>query len=299
MDTLQSMRVFTAVVEHGTYAAAARQLDMSKAMASKHVMHLEQRMGARLLNRNSRHLSLTEAGKLYFERCQLMLEELDEVESSISRATVTPRGVIRLTAPNWLANTQFTTLLQRFRERYPEVTFDIDISGRFIDIVEEGFDLALRASRSLSPNLIARPLMHMPFVLVATPAYLERHGTPMSPADLTEHRGLLYSMVDQGKSIQLSNLEVGETIDMPPVLKSNSEALLASAAISAMGITMMPLNSVRPYLEDGTLVELLPDHRPLGGQLYAVYTSRRYLTAKVRTFIDFLSEEMKAEVPCD
>lgn len=299
MDTLQSMRVFTAVVEHGTYAAAARLMEISKAMASKHVMHLEQRMGARLLNRNSRHLSLTEAGKLYFERCQLMLEELDEVESSISRATVNPRGVIRLTAPNWLANIQFTSLLQRFRQRYPEVTFDIDISGRFIDIVEEGFDLALRASRSLSPNLIARPLMHMPFVLVASPAYLERHGTPLTPTDLAEHHGLLYSMTDQRHGIHLSNLAEGERVELTPVLKSNSEALLASAAISDMGITMMPLNSVRPYLEDGTLVELLTDHRPQGGQLYAVYTSRRYLTAKVRTFIDFLSEEMETEAPCD
>lgn len=299
MDTLQSMKVFTAVVEHGTYAAAARLLEISKAMASKHVMHLEQRMGARLLNRNSRHLSLTEAGKLYFERCQLMLEELDEVEATISRATVNPRGVIRLTAPNWLANTQFTTLLQRFRQRYPEVTFDIDISGRFIDIVEEGFDLALRASRSLNPNLIARPLMHMPFVLVATPAYLKRHGTPTTPADLSGHHGLLYSLVDQRNNLGLSNLDEGERADMTPVLVSNSEALLATAALSDMGITLMPLNSVRSYLEDGSLVELLPNYRPEGGQLYAVYTSRRYLTAKVRTFIDFLSEEMKTETPCD
>ena len=299
MDTLQSMKVFTAVVEHGTYAAAARLLEISKAMASKHVMHLEQRMGARLLNRNSRHLSLTEAGKLYFERCQFMLEELDEVEATISRATVNPRGVIRLTAPNWLANTQFTTLLQRFRQRYPEVTFDIDISGRFIDIVEEGFDLALRASRSLNPNLIARPLMHMPFVLVATPAYLERHGTPTTPADLAGHHGLLYSLVDQRNSLGLSNLGEGERANMTPVLVSNSEALLATAALRDMGITLMPLNSARSFLEDGSLVELLPNYRPEGGQLYAVYTSRRYLTAKVRTFIDFLSEEMTTETPCD
>lgn len=299
MDTLQSMRVFTAVVEHGTYAAAARLMGISKAMASKHVMHLEQRMSARLLNRNSRHLSLTEAGKLYFERCQLMLEELDEVESSVSRSTVNPRGVIRLTAPNWLANSQFTRLLQSFRERYPEVTFDIDISGRFIDIVEEGFDLALRASRALSPNLIARPLMQMPFVMVATPAYLARHGTPEIPADLSAHQGLFYTLSDSRAGLQLTNLREGERVEMKPVLESNSEALLAFAATTDMGIALMPLNSVRPFLEDGTLVELLPDHRPPAGQLYAVYTSRRYLTAKVRTFIDFLSEEMEAEAPCD
>ncbi|MHA7881169.1 MAG: LysR family transcriptional regulator [Saccharospirillum sp.] len=293
------MRVFTTVVELGTYAAAARLLGLSKAMASKHVMHLEQRMGARLLHRNSRHLSLTEAGKLYFERCQLMLEELDEVEASISRATVNPRGVIRLTAPNWLANARFTDLLQRFRERYPEVTFDIDISGRFIDIVEEGFDLALRASRSLSPNLIARPLMKMPFVMVATPAYLARQGTPQHPRELAQHHGLIYSLADPRQGISLSNMNEGEGYELIPVMQSNSEALLAAAAVSNMGITLMPLNAVRPHLEDGTLVEVLPDHRPPPGQLYAVYTSRRYLTAKVRALIDFLSEEMEAEAPCD
>ena len=172
MDTLTSMKVFANVVEAGTYAAAARQMGLSKAMASKHVMHLEQRLNARLLNRNSRHLSLTESGRLYYERCQTLLEDLDEMDAIVSRSAVTPSGTIRLTAPIWLANTRFTSLLADYRRQYPEVTFDLDISGRFSDIVEEGFDLALRASNDLSPNLIARPLTVLSFTLVGAPDYL-------------------------------------------------------------------------------------------------------------------------------
>ncbi|MEX1056821.1 MAG: LysR family transcriptional regulator, partial [Natronospirillum sp.] len=195
MDTLQSMRVFQQVVEHLSFSAAAQQLNISRAMASKHVMHLEQHLGARLLNRNSRHISLTEDGQLYFDRCHIMLEELDEVEASIGRANVTTRGTIRFTAPIWLATDFFTGLLLEFRTLHPEVFFDMDISGRFVDIVEEGFDLALRASKTLNPNLIARPLMSMPFQVVATPGYLAQRGIPTRPKDLEQHDILGYSLV--------------------------------------------------------------------------------------------------------
>lgn len=292
MDTLQSMRVLVAVVEHHSFAQAAEQLNMSKAMVSKHVMHLEQRLGARLLNRNSRNLSVTEAGQIYLERCRTMLEDLDEVEATVSRTTVTPRGTIRLTAPMWLATDFFTGLLREFRTLYPDVYFDIDISGRFVDIVEEGFDLALRASRTLQPNLIARPLMPIQFHLVASPDYLARRGHPETPADLAEHDLLSYSLV-KSRALTLVGPDGEVAITAKPVLQSNNETLLLGAALNGMGITVVPGGLAGREIELGHLVHLLPEYSPENIRLYAVYTSRRYMSAKIRTFIDFLSERMK------
>ena len=158
MDTLRSMRVFRAVVELDSFVRASERLGLSPAMVSKHVMHLERHLDARLLNRSSRHLSLTEIGKVYFEQCREMLDNLDEVEATVGRTTVVPRGMLRLSAPVWFANPIFTRTLAAYRERFPEVTFDIDLSGRVVNLVEEGFDLALRVSQAPSPALIARPV---------------------------------------------------------------------------------------------------------------------------------------------
>lgn len=292
MDTLLSIRVLVAVVDHQSFAQAAEHLDLSKAMVSKHVMHLENRLGARLLNRNSRHLSLTEAGQLYLERCRIMLEELDEVEATVSRASVTPRGTIRFTAPMWLATDYFTGLLRAFREQYPEITFDIDISGRFVDIVEEGFDLALRASNTLQPNLIARPLMPIPFHIVASPDYIARRGCPEHPKALEHHDMLSYSLVKED-NLTLTGPEGDVRLRLRSILQSNNESLLLSAALNGMGVTILPGGLAERELGLGSLVQVLGDHELRGSHLYAVYTSRRYLSAKVRIFIDFLSDRMR------
>lgn len=299
MDTLTSMKVFTAVVEAGTYAAAARQMGLSKAMASKHVMHLEQRLNARLLNRNSRHLSLTESGRLYYERCQTLLEELEEMDAIVSRSAVTPSGTIRLTAPIWLANTRFTSLLAAYRRQYPEVTFDLDISGRFTDIVEEGFDLALRASNDLSPNLIARPLTLLSFTLVGAPDYLNERGRPTRPEALSEHDALTYSLVKQSDQWSLDGPDGTVKAKLKPVLASNNENLLLAAAQAGMGLALLPREMARLDLESGRLEQVLPAYSPTPGQLYAVYTSRRLLSSKVRTFIDFLAEQMPDQCDVD
>jgi len=297
MDTLTSMKVFATVVEAGTYAAAARQMGLSKAMASKHVMHLEQRLNARLLNRNSRHLSLTESGRLYYDRCQTLLEDLDEMDAIVSRSAVTPSGTIRLSAPIWLANTRFTGLLADYRRLYPDVTFDLDISGRFSDIIEEGFDLALRASNDLSPNLIARPLTVLGFTLVAAADYLDRRGRPTSVEQLSEHDALTYSLVKQSDLWSLEGPEGQVKAALQPVLTSNNENLLLAAAQAGMGLALLPREMARRELESGGLEEILPAYSPTPGKLYAVYTSRRLLSSKVRTFIDFLAERMPDQ--CD
>ena len=178
MDTLTSLRVFCRVAELRNFTAAAERLRLSPAMASKHVMHLEQRLATRLLNRTSRSVSLTEAGALYLERARQALDALDEAEAAIGSTVVNPRGTLRLSAPIWAASQPFVALLADYRTRYPEVRIDIDLSGRMVNLVEEGFDVALRASASLDPGLIARKLASVPFLLVASPAYLDRTGRP-------------------------------------------------------------------------------------------------------------------------
>ena len=292
MDTLLSMRVFQAVVDQQSFTGAAQQLDLSKAMVSKHIMHLEQHLGARLLNRNSRHLSLTESGRLYLQRCRNVLEDIAEVESLLANANVSPRGEIKLSAPLWIANTQFMGLLHAFQQQHPEVTFDIDISGRFVDIVEEGFDLALRASGNLNPSLIARRLTTMPFRLVAAPSYLAQHFVPTHPTELAQLSMLSYSLVHPLGEIKLNSPEGAMKVQMPQVLSSNNEFILYQAAIQGMGVGILPEALVQDDLAAQQLIELLPSYRAPQQPLYAVYTSRRYLSLKVRLLIDFLSEHL-------
>ena len=292
MDTLLSMRVFQTVVDQQSFTGAAQQLDLSKAMVSKHIMHLEQHLGARLLNRNSRHLSLTESGRIYLQRCRNVLEDIAEVESLLANANVSPRGEIKLSAPLWIANTQFMGLLHTFQQQHPEVTFDIDISGRFVDIVEEGFDLALRASRNLNPSLIARRLTTMPFRVVAAPSYLAQHHTPTQPEDLTQLSVLSYSLVHPPGALKLNGPEGEIKIQMPQVLSSNNEFILYQAAKQGMGVGVLPEGLVQDDLASKQLIELLPNYRAPQQPLFAVYTSRRYLSLKVRLLIDFLSKHL-------
>src|SRR5215469_13218989 len=176
MDTLVSIRVFCTVAELKSFSAAAERLGISPAMTSKHVMRLEERLSARLLNRTSRHVSLTETGALYFEQARQMVDGLDEMEAAVSQTVVAPKGRLRLSAPVWMANPFFAGLLADYRARYPDVTLDIDLSGRLVNLVEEGFDLALRVTPSPDPGLIARTIADAPFYFVASRKFLDASG---------------------------------------------------------------------------------------------------------------------------
>ena len=291
MDTLRSMRVFRAVVELDSFVRASERLALSPAMVSKHVMHLERHLGARLLNRSSRHLSLTEIGKVYFEQCRDMLDNLDEVEATVGRTTVVPRGMLRLSAPVWFANAIFTRTLVAYRERFPEVTFDIDLSGRVVNLVEEGFDLALRVSQAPSPTLIARPIGSIAFHLVAAPAYLAQHGTPLLPAELAQHTCLLYKFPSSGKieAWPLPEWPALHVAGLPALLNCNSVETLLHFAESGLGIAALPDFAVRAALDAGRLHSLLDTHRQHDGALRILWPSSRHLTPKLRAFIDFLA----------
>ena len=291
MDTLVSMRVFRAVVELESFVRASARLQISPAMASKHVMHLERHLEARLLNRSSRHLSLTEAGRVYLDQCRDMLDTLDEVEATVGRSAVAPRGVLKLSAPVWFANRIFTKVLADYQTRYPEVTFDIDLSGRLVNLVEEGFDLALRVSRAPADSLIARPIAPIRFYLVASEAYLNRAGRPTKPSDLAQHAMLTYSLLSSGGELTLEGPSGKATVKLNSVLQTNNEGLLHAAALDAMGLALLPSWLIGDDVAARRLEFVLPNYHAVAGTLYALYSSRRYLASKVRTFVDFIAQD--------
>ena len=295
MDTLTSLRVFCTVAELKSFTAAASRLNLSPAMTSKHVMHLENRLGSRLLNRSSRSVSLTETGALYLNQARQMLDGLDEVEAAVSNVSVVPRGTLRVSAPVFVANRHFARLLAEFRERFPDVCFDFDLGGRMVNMVDEAFDLALRASTPdrLDPNLIARPLVDVQFQLVASPAYLERAGRPNKLSDLNGHALLMYSGAKLSSTITFDGSDAKETVKFRTVLESANESLLHFAALEGMGMTFLPQLMVESEIDEGQLEIVLPGTAQFLATLYAVYPSRKFLSAKVRTFIDFLAAKIR------
>ncbi|WP_175940084.1 LysR family transcriptional regulator [Caballeronia sp. BCC1704] len=288
MDALTSLRVFREVVEAGSFVKAAERLDMSTAMTSKHVANLERQLGVRLLNRTTRRLSLTEAGSVYYEQSREALDILQAAEAAVGAQTAEPKGVLKVTAPGWFANRRFADLLVAYQARYPGVLVDLRLENRFVDLVEEGYDMALRATSEPSPSLIVRPLCTMPFVLAGSRAYLERHGEPRHPDDLARHRMVLptYTNIE---SVTLSGPDGAFTVKNQAVLKTNDTSMALQLVKAGIGLAYFPLWIVEAELASGALVRVLPSYAAFAPAVYAVYTSRKYMTTKVRTFIDFLS----------
>jgi DNA-binding transcriptional LysR family regulator len=291
MDALTSLRVFREVVDAGSFVKAAERLDISTAMTSKHVANLERQLGVRLLNRTTRHLSLTEAGNVYYEQCSEALDILSAAEAAVGVQTVKPQGVLKVTAPGWFANRTFADLLVAYQARYPDVLIDLRLENRFVDLVEEGYDMAIRATSEPSPTLIVRPLCRMPFVLAGSRAYLARHGLPRHPDDLARHRVVLptYTNIE---AVTLTGPDGAFTVKNHAALKTNDTSMALQLVRAGMGLAYFPAWIVDPELASGSLVRVLPAYEAFAPSVYAVYTSRKYMTTKVRTFIDFLSESL-------
>jgi DNA-binding transcriptional LysR family regulator len=297
MDTLLSMKVFRRVVELGTFVEAAERLSLSPAMTSKHLMHLEKHLGTRLLNRSSRSLSLTESGKLFFERCKGILEEVEEAELVVGSVSGVPRGTLRVSAPSWFATRGMADFLATYRKHYPEVVVDLSFEDRFVDLVEEGYDLAIRATAdTLQAGLIARPLRPMPFVIAASQEYLQRCGVPKSPEDLAQHDCI---MVGNGQSWHLSGPNGNIEIPARIVLRFGLSMTVAVAHAVCAGIGLAPLPRLvfeDPMFKD-VLCPVLVKHPLRHPHLYAIYVSRKHLPLKVRTFVDLLIEKNRIPQP--
>jgi len=297
MDTLLSMKVFRQVVESGSFVGAAERLSLSKAMTSKHLMHLEKHLGARLLNRSSRSLSLTESGKLFFERCKSILEEVEEAELAAGSVSGVPRGTLRVTAPSWAATRGMLDMVAAYRQRYPEVVVDLSFEDRLVDLIEEGYDLAIRATTEPLPaTLVARPLRPMPFVIAASREYLQRRGVPQSPEDLAHHDCL---MIGSGHSWHLTG--PNGTIEVPArvVLRfaSSMTVAVAHAVCAGMGLAPLPRLIFEDPMFKDALCPVLVKHPLRHSHLYALYVSRKHLPLKIRTFLDHLMERTRIPQP--
>jgi len=289
MDKLDAMNAFTKVVAAGSYAEAARRLGLTRSAVSKAVMELEQILGARLLDRTTRRVTPTEAGRAYYQRTLSILADIEETELQISRLHEEPRGVLKVNAPMSFGILYLGEAVAAFMTRYPELQVELVLNDRFIDPLEEGVDVTVRIGALADSSLIARRLAPAHRVLVAAPGYIARHGTPETLAALAEHRCLAYGHMAATHRWQLTADGAATAVEINAALCSNNGEVLRAAALAGNGIANLPTFLVGPDIAAGRLVPVLPHNPPTSLGIFALYAPNRYLAAKTRLFIDFLA----------
>lgn len=292
IDITKAMQAFVAVVDKGNFVSAAEMLDTSTAAISRQISGLESHLGVRLLHRTTRRLSLTDIGQEFYSRSQSILSDIAEAESMAGQEVLQPKGMLRISAPHSYGIHELAPLLTVFRRQYPDLRLDIDLSDRVVDLANEGIDVALRISRALTSQLIARRLHEISMIVCATPAYLKQHGCPQSPDDLSEHAILNYSYLSTGENWAFTHQDGCEvSIRVHPTVQATNGELLTTLALDDAGIIVQPDFILAPYLARGELVPILPQWSMGRFYLYALYLSRKHLSAKVRAFIDFMAEQ--------
>lgn len=290
MDRWAAMQTFVRVVEAGSFVGAAERLGVSTSAASRQIADLEQHLGARLLNRTTRRLSLTEGGQAFYERSVSLLAELADAEAVVGQVAASPRGTLRLTCSHSMAQLRIAPAIATFVERHPQVKFDLVVADRLIDLVDEGFDLAIRAGQVGGDRLVARRLGRMQLLVCAAPAYLERHGRPQTPSDLAAHNTLSYAYASTPKLWRLTGEDGPHDVRVGGSLHANSGDALVAAAVAGLGIICEPDFIVGSALADGRLVRLLDSYDAAKGEIWAVYPSHRHLSLKVRLFVDHVAQ---------
>lgn len=298
MDMLRAMRAFVRVVDAGSFTAAAQQSENSTAQISRLVSELENHLQARLLHRTTRRLALTEAGEAFLFQCRQILEQIDDACAQASGSHLTPRGNLRVHALTGLGIQLLATLAGRYSERYPEVNIELVLSQRQPDLLEDYLDVVVTLSRDLPDSeLIAQPLGSVTQVVCASPHYLKRHGVPGTPAELQAHRCL--QLIDPAftdtwhfLADEAAGADASYVVTPGETFKVNVAEAMSSAAEAGMGICLLPDYVAAPALQRGSLVRLLPHLRLQEKTLYALYPSRRFLDAKVRSWVDFLQQQL-------
>jgi DNA-binding transcriptional LysR family regulator len=290
MDRLETLRIFTKVVEAEGFTAAAEKLGLSRALVSKAVIELERSLGARLLERTTRRVRVNEVGAAYYERAQRILSELDEADASVRLLHDAPRGTLRVSAPLSFALLHMKPVVTAYLARNPEVGLSLMLSDRFVDLIDEGFDVAIRVAAPESSSLVARRIAPARRVLVASPDYLKRRGTPRTPDDLARHRCLPYvaGVAARHEEWRLTGPGGEHVVRASGPLASNNGDMLHCAATDGLGIALLPTFIVGADLQAGRLQSVLPEYKPAELSIYAVYPPNRQLAAKVRVFIDLL-----------
>jgi DNA-binding transcriptional LysR family regulator len=295
IDIVMSMRVFTAVVDAGSFAGAADKLDLSRGMATRYVAKLEEHLGVRLLQRTTRKLSLTEAGNDYNERAIQVLAMIAEAESSVAQEAAVPRGILRVSSSNAFGARHLGQAITEYLQKYPDVRVDVTLNDRVVDLVEEGFDVAIRVATEIDPGLVARRLARSRLVVCASPGYLKKHGVPKVPEDLVKHQCLTYAYVSSPNEWRFSREGVEQKVLVSGGLCGNSGDILRSAAIEGLGVTLQPDFLIYETLRERKLVRVLSEWETDELTVFAVYPNRKFLPPKVRSFIDFLVDRFGPE----
>jgi len=288
MDRLLEMQTFCAVVEAGSFVAASDALGMSRAAVSRYLGELESRLGIRLLHRTTRRLSLTGEGEVFYVRCRELLAGVEEAEAEITSRSDVARGLLRINAPVSFGISHLAPLWGEFHARYPDVALSIDLSDRLVDIVEEGFDLAIRIATLQNSTLVSRRITSTRLIACASPGYLSAQGTPEAPADLASHRIIGYSNFTTGNDWPFEGPEGATSVRVRPWMQANNGETCCAAAVAGQGVVLQPGFLVQKDLEAGRLVELMPEYRSTELGVYAVYPTRKFVTPKVRALVDYL-----------
>ena len=295
MEDLERMAIFARVVEDKSFSAAARRLNLSKSLVSKQVTQLEKSVGARLLNRTTRALSLTEAGAAFYEHCARIVEELEEAKLAVGRLHSEPRGLLRISVPVAFGRLHIATILPEFLAAYPDLKIDMVTSDRFVDLAEEGYDVVIRIADQPAPTLVARKLAPVRRQMVATPDYFERHGIPQTPEDLENHNCLTYTYFNPQDPWRLRGPDGDISVRASGNLRVNDDDALAEAVLRGLGLALLPTFIIGKELQAGRLQSALSQYIPLERHIYAVYLANRHVTAKVRAFIDYLLKRFSPE----
>jgi DNA-binding transcriptional LysR family regulator len=295
MEDLERMAIFARVVEEKSFSAAARRLNLSKSLVSKHITQLEKSVGSRLLNRTTRALSLTEAGAVFYEHCARIVEEMEEAKLAVSRLQTTPRGILRISAPVAFGRLHVASALPEFLTAHPELKIDMVTTDRFVDLAEEGYDVVVRIVGEPSPNVVARKLAPVNRRICATPDYFARHSVPQTPQDLENHNCLTYTYFNPQDPWRLRGPAGDISVRATGDLRLNDDDALAEAVLGGLGIALLPTFIVGKEIQSGRLQSVLSDYVPLERHIYAVYLANRHLSAKVRAFIDFFLERIGPE----
>ena len=294
MDKFQEMQAFSAVVDAGSFVRASDALEMSKAAISRQVADLETRLGVRLLHRTTRKLSLTEEGEVFYARCREVLGALQEAENEVTERSGQAVGLLKVSAPVSFGLLRLADLWAGFLAAHPNVTLDVTLSDRMVDLVEEGFDMAIRVARLPSSSLVSRKLSSTRMVLCATPEYLKAHGMPTHPSELAAHQVLSYSLLASGDIWEFEGPEGRVTVKTSPRMHSNSGDTCRAVALAHQGLILQPTFLVDDDLRSGALIEVMPEYKSLEFGIYALFPTRKHVVPKVRLLIDYLAQSFKA-----
>lgn len=293
MDKFSEMSAFVAVVDQGSFVRAADAMGLSKTAVSRLVGELEARLGTRLLHRTTRRLSLTPEGEVFHERCRQVLGEVAEAEAELTAHSGEAIGRLRVNVPVTFGLLHLAPLWPAFMALHPKVELDVTLADRLVDLVDEGFDLAVRIARLQTSSLVSRQLTSTRMVLCASPEYLRRHGVPAHPSDLAHHAVISYTLLVMGERWEFAGPEGPVGVTVTPRMRTNSGDTCCAAALQHQGLVLQPTFLVGTHLASGALVEVLPEYRSLEFGVFAVYPSRKHLTPKVRVLIDFLVDAFR------